>query len=689
MIFAENKERIVASIAHQFAGGHRCWQWLTAAAVSLLVVACGGPGGQTTTTPPPTTDKVPAKLVVTASTRTIKTDGSDSATITVTALDSGNRVIAGIPIDVSAPLGSINIVDAVTKTDGTVSGTFKAGADRSNRTETIIATASGISGQIPIVVSGTKIKLVPTTTSVSAPNGTSTVTVSLVDSADQSISDQDVALSFSGTGAIQLSKTVVRSGDTVTVTGATTGAVKLQASALNATQTVDFTITGGNAFGFVTPASSPLALVTGTSTNIVVNAPGVANVRLTTTLGAFGNSVPPVSTIVVPVSGGQATTTFSSSSAGTATISALDPATPATTANTVFAITPPVSAAAKIIVQASPSTIGISSGTDFKSLTVTATVLNSSGQPIANVPVAFTIKNPVGGGESLAPAIAYTVATAGQGLGIGQANTTFTSGSVVSPVGANGINVVATVVGTNPAITAEAPVLIGGQAGSITIGSSSEIKSSSDNTSYILPMSVQVTDSGGNPVSNADVTITVAPYAFSTGRGCRIGKTYVAEDLIGNWNIDTGLNIPQTAIGNGLLDTGEDGARVEINNDSLSRGAGVLCYDGTVRDANGNSPAYTCPNPPTVAVAPNSILEPPKATAGAVPSKVVTGANGIAGFNFDYLKANALWTVVKVVATTKVSTTEASTAVIFRLGASVADYSPPSTCFITDSPYKQ
>ncbi|WP_158229082.1 hypothetical protein [Chitinimonas sp. BJB300] len=500
-----------------------------------------------------------------------------------------------------------------------------------------------------------------------------------MDSSDQSIPDQDITLSTSGSGSVSLSKSVIRSGDTITVTGTSTGTVKLQAEALNATQTLDFTITGGNAFGFETPNSSPSPLATGTLTDITVNAPGVTTVRLTTTLGLFGNGA---ATIDIPVANGKATTTFSSSLAGIATISALDAAKPAVTASAIFTVLPPVGDAAKITVRASSSsTLGTSSGTDIKSISIIATVLNAAGQPIANMPVAFTIKNPVGGGESIAPAIAYTASTAEQSLGIGQASTTFISGSVVSPVGVNGINVVATVVGT--AITAEAPVIIGEQVESVTIGQASVIEAIMHDTAYRLPMSVQVTDSGGNPVAGADVTLTVTPYAFSTGFGCQVAKTFVAEDLLGNWNSITGLNIPQTSIGNGLLDTDEDEKRVEVNNISFNRT--VACYNASDKDANGKIVPYVCPNPAVVSK--NNILEPARSAAGSMPSKVTTDASGIAQFNFDYLKADSIWSVVKVTASTKVSTTEASTSVIFRLRPLKFDVEP--TCFISDSPYKQ
>ena len=120
--------------------------------------------------------------------------------------------------------------------------------------------------------------------------------------------------------------------------------------------------------------------------------------------------------------------------------------------------------------------------------------------------------------------------------------------------------------------------------------------------------------------------------------------TYLNEDL--NENL--------------ILDPGEDGYR--------------HYYYGTL-------PAAVTPSPNTTGK-----LIPPNSAGGTLPTTAITDANGVATFNLTYPKNSAIWTVVRVRASTIVQGSETVAQIIFRLPALDSDVGPP--CLLQDSPYK-
>lgn len=677
-----------------------------------------------------------SKIVLNTSTKSLKTDNSNSATITATALDQGNAVMSGIALSFSSSSGQL-IVPAGSTTDATgqIKATFSAGNDASNRTDTITVTGvGGISSQVAIAVSGTAVALTPKQTNLATGVAT-TMTVTLTDAGGAPITGQNIALASNGTGSVTFSKNSVQTGETVTVTGNTPGAATVTATALNAQATAPFTVTPGNAFGFALP-TSPQALPSliytcqvitscttsnpstpiGTKAIVTINAPSVnGSIQLSTTLGVFANPSNPFSTaqsVNLPVINGVATAEFTSNKAGTATINALDLTGQNLSASTSIVISPPIQDAAKITVQATPSTVPVSIGGNANTTTIKARVTNSIGQPIGNAPVLFTIINPAGGGETLTPSFAFTSTTASSGLAIGEAKAVFASGSVPSSQNpSSALQIKAEVVGQPAVPSAQTPVTISAIAASVTIGQSTKISAINNDTAYQLPMSVQVSDSAGNPVNGAVVTLKVEPFAFSPGTACTVRTTYAAEDRLGDYASSiaqvAALNLPQSSVGNQSLDTSEDGNRVELNNSTFDRITNCVNPLYTFL-LNGQtvSPTYACgyneqvrftftTDAATGVVTPNEFrssvagtrdgqLTPAQSNAGGLPSTVTTDASGVATFNYTYLKANSIWTVVRVTATTFVGTTEASQSVKFRLAALQGDVSP---CFIPDSTY--
>jgi hypothetical protein len=174
-------------------------------------------------------------------------------------------------------------------------------------------------------------------------------------------------------------------------------------------------------------------------------------------------------------------------------------------------------------------------------------------------------------------------------------------------------------------ITNTANIVIGGTAGSVVIGRGTVIYDLDDAT-YRLPMAALVTDSNGNAVSGAVVTLSAWPLQYAPGvwydsdpdPKAELYKVYYTGTFINNEDVNENL----------ILDPGED------------------------KDGDGR-------------------LTPASSSAGGVPvpSQVVTGANGVATFDLIYLKANARWIKTRIRARTFVVGTETTSSVEMVLPA--------------------
>ena len=174
--------------------------------------------------------------------------------------------------------------------------------------------------------------------------------------------------------------------------------------------------------------------------------------------------------------------------------------------------------------------------------------------------------------------------------------------------------------------TASVGIVIGGTAGSVVIGRGTVIYDV-DEATYRLPMSALVTDSNGNPVAGAKVTLSAWPLQYSSGvwydQDPTVDGVFFVPYISGTFN-------NEDANENLILDPGED--------------------------ANGDGQ-----------------LTPPNSSAGGapVPSEVITGENGVAAFNLVYLKASAVWIVSRITAKTFVQGTETTSTLQLRLSAEV------------------
>ncbi len=570
-------------------------------------------------------------LSLSASQTSVLSDNSDSATITAIVLDDNNAVVEGVRVTFSTSGGQLSASTAITDANGEAKINFSAGTvEQSNQTVTITATVTNLTPrQIPIQVTGTTITLSPTGTTSLEIGGsdTATLTILVQDAALKPIYDAEVVFSVdsSSTGAATLSLTTgntdVNGQLSVTVTGTSVGNVTVRATALGASATKEYTIgSTGNVFRITSPAVDPSSLQIGNSLLINVAAPDQSTVDFATTVGVWdgGGS----NYVNKPVVGGVVSALLSSSLAGVATVQVFDADDPTTTDFITVAISAAASDASQISLQTSSSVVAKSVGDVSNTATLTATVRNASSQVVGGAPVIFSIDNPTGGGETVSPVIVYT-----DGFGIAQS--TFTSGSLSS--GAEGVTITAKVLGT--VFSDSVSIVIGGTSGSVVIGTATSAVSINNDTAYNLSSSVLVSDSNGNAVAGAEVSLNLWPIEYNTG--------FWTDDcdpiLTGTYdNEDSNRNL--------ILDAGED---------------------------VGTDPGHG-----------DGELTPPLSAAGTVPATVTTDANGIANFNYIYLKQYAVWINTEMTASTTVQGTETTSTLTFTL-----PYVVPDACFLNASPF--
>jgi hypothetical protein len=621
----------------------------------------------------------PAAIYLSASPTSITTNGISTTTISVTAVNTLNASISGIEVTMSSVGPDHGILSAATvTTPGTVN--FSSGANKANRTATVTGTSGSVIGQTPVQIIGSTVTVTADTSSISAPTpATSTnLTVAVKDAGGNAISGAAVtvtqsssdggSITFGPSATTYIAGTADANGVfTTTAMGLTQGKVTVTATWLGTPGTTTLTVTAtGAAFGIegqyldgsttaISGNPHPTAMTinpSGTpysphSLKILVNAPGVTTVRFSTTIGEWDSTGNKVTDVAVGSTGdgtGKVSATLTSTYIGVANVQVSDVAHPAIKDNLTVGMgsgEPPN----KILLQAAPTVVPVNGG----SSTVTATVYDASNNPLGGQPVAFSIVDgtSTSGGETLSDVVLTTATVASGNLSVGQASTSFTSGSM--PSSGTGVKIRASVVntavqtGTSPSGN-DVGILIGGVAGSIAFGQDSKAKEDSSGGNYEFKMSVLVADANGNPVNRAVVNLGVWPIAWCTGAACVCDTDTATTGTF--YNEDKNENL--------ILDAGEDGNRIY--------------YYGTFPDATGTA---------------DTLITPTNSAGGTVPATVETGTNGVAAFTLTYPKSSARWIYDRIRATTIVQGTETRAEIILHLNVVAGD---ESVC--NESPFK-
>ncbi|MES1981239.1 MAG: Ig-like domain-containing protein [Pseudomonadota bacterium] len=594
----------------------------------------------------------------------VKSDNSNTATITATVLDSNNTVLSGQTVQLLASTGQLVLASSTTNSSGQITALFSAGnLISTNRTATITATVPGTTATSStlVLINGSTLPLTTPTTSVTAGAATA-LTATAKDAGGTPVANQKVRFSIS-TGSGTLSSPTVTTDNngvaSVNFTGTAAGTVNVLAEWLDSSNiatistTKTYTVAAvGSAFQVNSP-SSPFPVTLGATKDVVVNVPAmisnvnVNKIRFSTTLGTWQSSGSQVKTVTFATAGTYTQTFVAGVNAGNANvqIDALDTnGAVISTATLVLSLSASAASATNITLQSSATAIVPSTGTTSSTAKLFAMVTDINTNPVANAAVLFQLVNPSGGGEQISPVVVMT----GDGTnGIaGQALSTFTAGTTSTNQNSQ---IQASVIGAS-GVQATTNIAVGGTAGSIAVGTSTTITSNTDNTFYLLPVTVMVSDASGHAVSGATVTVSIWPlYYYKGTRAANCAVTFVGgrynnEDKNENLILDT-LPTPEDIDGPGGI-------------------ANPTAYLGT----------------------PDNKLWPPSSSAGTVPSNIVTAADGTATFNWSYLKQYANWIDVRLRATTTVAGTEAVTETIINLAPSAAD-AGTNPCPLPSSPF--
>ena len=615
-----------------------------------LIAGCGGGGAGGAATVVPTPVAATASSVALATTATsVNSANTDSVTITATALSAGNTAMSNQTIQFTSSTGTIIAASATTDVNGQITATFSAGSlDKTNRTATITATVSGTTtkASIPIQINGSTLT---SSATVLAPN----VGVAVLLTATTRLSDGSPAvgqtLRFSapsGTLSSSTATTDANGNASITFTGTASGEVPVLIEWLNsagdvaASTTRTYTVQAvGAAFEVTTPASSPFPVTLGANQTVTLATPAtinginVANIRYATTLGSWLSgglktltvaraAASDTQTLVAGASAGNANVQIDALS-GTGTVLA--------TAKMVFALSASAGSASVITLQPNVTVLSPSSGGTNSTATLTATVRDGFGNAVGGASVLFELVNPTGSGEQIDPVVVSTNSS-------GVAQSIFTAGSQPT---IQTSTIRASVIGSAvPPSTTN--ITVGGTAGSVAIGTSTTISENASDTAYQLPVTVMVTDSNGNAVSGATVSLSLWGQTYHKGTRAALTPC-VAIRTFSNANEDLNENLS--------LDPGED-----VDGPGNQAGLGVT--DGA--------------------------LWPPSPAAGSLPPTVTTGNDGTASFNWTYLKQYASWITARLRASVVVQGSEATTTTAITLAPSKEDV---DACVLSASPF--
>jgi Big-like domain-containing protein len=582
--------------------------WLLAAA-TLALCACSGSDNTIVKAPGSSTGGgAAATLTLLTSSPQIPSDGSASVTITALVRDATNNVVPGQSVVFTATSGALVAANPPTTDDnGVVTATLSTAGDPTNRSITVTGMSGTAQSTITVNVSGTALALNGPN---SLPTGsTGKYNVVLTSAGGAGIPGKAVTITSSKNNGISQTPVITDATGSASfnLTANNNGVDTLTASALGISTPVSVNVSA-DAFAFTAPAvNTEVAL--GSPVSVTVNwkksNAAVANspVTFSTTRGTLSAGTANTN------ASGDATVTVTATNAGPGVVTATNTDGTSIQLNIEFvAITP-----ATLDLQASPFTIAANTQS-----ALTATVRDAAGNFVKNQTVNFVLTDVTGGSLSVAQAVTNSQ---------GQAKTFYNASNATSA--ANGVRVDATVQGT--AVTDFVQLTVAQRQVFISFGTGNEIEEPNQ-AQYKTQWVIQVTDSQGNGVSGADVSLSVlsrhyweGTRVFSAGPPAFWSTPHVPA-----------VGCPDEDVNhNGVLDTGED--------------------------LNGNGKIE----------AGNILTVVPETGTG---STATTDKNGFALFDVFYPQAYAYWLEVALTAKLAVQGTEFSETTVFVPDGSASDF---------------
>lgn len=587
----------------------------------------------------------PSSLDLLTSSSQLASEGkADGVVLTAILKTKDNNPYKGGEVRFSSSSGTIQPIAMGTTTAGTTNESGQAQArlttegNAINRNITVTAKSGELTKTLVITVNGTVLSIAgPDTATL---NSKQTFSLFLKDSAGKGIAGQKLKVTSSlnnplsnstpttdGSGVATVDLTASNAGkDTITLS-------LLRADGSKVDEVVDvthalsisndnFTVNSTDS----TSAESDVAL--GVSKTFKVhwdqaNSPKVnERINISATRGILSSNS------VMTNLNGETTFTIKSDNAGPTVITVAANATngPSKILKFDFIATN----ATKLDMQADPSTLGVNIGTTTsEQSTIIAVVRDANNNLVKGKRIEFSLTDITGG--SISPSSAVTDS-------FGRATIIYTAGA--SPSAEKGVSITGTVADT-PNVKATVKLTVARAQTSIILGTGNKI-AAPDSTKYEYPYTLLVTDVNGNPIKGAQVSLSVIPVTYGKGWWTWSDKVtpagWVKTLTVACSNEDTNNN--------GILDSGED---INKNN-------------------------HLDPN--------NVVTLAMGATGSATSTQFTTDDQGFADFRLVYPKEYATWTVVKLIARTTVSGTEAQASAIFTLDALAADFadknsSPP------------
>ena len=532
------------------------------AAMLAVLAGCGG-GSDTATPPPAAAPTVPTTPVATAATIQLlvsspqmPSSGAKTVDLTAVVLSATKQIVAGRTVMFTIPplpetAFTVPVtVGGVSDANGVVAATLNLGANKTNRTISIVATADAATATTSVDVTGTTLSI--SGTSSLAFGNTTTLTFSVKDSAGTALPGVTVSVASQTGNTIVLTPVTGITNASGTITAAVTatkaGNDVITASAAGAGATQTLTVSSAS-FAFAPLAVTDIPLNTAQAVSVNWKDNGVAQVNkavsFATTRGAVAGS--PAAT---NAAGDTTGVTVSSATAGPAIITASGPGgTPAASLSVTFVAT----SASSVTVQAVPSTVLVTSGSASQtnnSSTISALVRDAANNLVKNANVSFTVTADPSGG-SLTSATAITDAS-------GSASVTYVAGSTSSggSGGATGVIISATVNaigGVNIApITNNTTLSVAGQALQVRLGTDNKVGGTAPLNQKTY--AAIVTDAQQNPSVGTTVRFALRPGRYAKGQWLQGASTWFQifstpspfcanEDTNFNGNLDPGEDL--------------------------------------------------------------------------------------------------------------------------------------------------
>ena len=495
---------------------------------ALLLAGCGSestivgaPGGGGTPVSPV------ASITLIASSNILPSDGGSSVDLSVLVRDANNNAVTGVPVTYSANSGLLQVT--TDGTSGLATARLSTGGDPTNRAIVVTATTGSLSDTVTINVTGSQLALQGPDNVVLGEQAS--FTARLQNSAGQGVAGRTVLVESANGNTLSSASLVTNAqGEaTFTVTATQSGADTISATTLGLTAAAPLAVSADDSVVFIEPASAA-EIPLGVSQPVTVEwrvagVPQSGTVNFSTTRGTLSALSAPLD------ANGRATVNISASTAGPAVLTArVGAAGPQIQRSVEFVATTP----ATIVVQASRFTVA-----PGEQSTIVATVRDAVGNAVKNKVILFQLEDVTGGSLSVGTAVTSSA---------GSAQTVYTGGSTIS--GSGEVRITATVQ-ENPGISQTVDLTVARREVDISIGTGNELFEPNTAT-YEREFVLQVTDSQGVGVANANVQLSVRSKYYRKGR-------YIAG-ANDRWEIAAGAILcpDEDLNGNGQLDANED-----------------------------------------------------------------------------------------------------------------------------------